>query len=233
MTETNDYILAVDDDTDVLMTLSRVLRREGYEIEKAASGEEALRKIDVRRPNLVILDIMMPPGMDGLMVCKKLRSEERYIDLPILFLTARGTVDDVVAGLDAGGDDYVMKPFELSELTARVRALLRRSQRDTPQSVLELGGVRLDASTSRAIINEHTIQLTATEYKLLRYMMEHVNQALSPQKLLEAVWDYPVHSGDPDLVRAHIRNLRAKLELFIDASAFIRTLHGVGYMVSA
>ncbi len=228
------YILAVDDDADVLGTLSRALSREGYEIERASSGAEAWQKIVNRRPELVILDIMMPPGMDGLTLCRQLRDDDRFIDLPVLFLTARNDVEDVVAGLDVGGDDYVMKPFEVAELTARVRALLRRSQRDTSQSpILELGNVRLDSNTYQINVNDLTTQLTATEHKLLRYLMEHVNQALSPQRLLEAVWDYPPHTGDPDLVRAHIRNLRAKLEKSDEATHFIRTIHGVGYMVSA
>lgn len=229
------HILATDDDPDVLLTLARVLTREGHRVEKASSGEEALRRLAVQRPDILILDIMMPPGMDGLAVCTQLRADEQYMDLPILFLTARGSVDDVVSGLDAGGDDYVMKPFELAELTARVRALLRRLEHETPSNVLELGDVRLDTNTYQASVAGNAVQLTATEYKLLHYMMEHVNQALSPYRLLEAVWDYPPHSGDPDLVRAHIRNLRAKLEKktkIPDAAAFIRTIHGVGYMVA-
>ncbi len=228
------YILAVDDDPEVLGTLFRALGREGYEIEKASSGADAWQRIVNRRPDMVILDIMMPPGMDGLTLCAQLREDERFIDLPVLFLTARNDIDDVVAGLDAGGDDYVMKPFEVAELTARVRALLRRSQRDTSQSpILELGNVQLDSNTYQVSVNDRHVQLTATEHRLLRYLMEHVNQALSPSRLLEAVWDYPPHSGDPDLVRAHIRNLRAKLEANKDATHFIRTIHGVGYMVSA
>jgi DNA-binding response OmpR family regulator len=227
------YVLAVDDDPDVLSTLSRVLIREGLEVDRASSGEEALRKVMTRRPDMLILDIMMPPGMDGLTLCSRLRHNDQFADLPILFLTARGSTDDVVAGLDAGGDDYVMKPFELPELTARVRALLRRSQHESQLSVLELGPLRLDSATYQASVGDKTVQLTSTEHKLLRYMMEHPNQALSPQRLLEAVWDYPPHTGDPDLVRAHIRNLRVKIEaLHQGESALIRTMHGVGYMVA-
>src|SRR5258708_5715992 len=144
------YILAVDDEIELLGTLARVLRREGYEISQASSGEDAWQKIVNRRPDLVILDVMMP-GMDGLTLCRQIRSDTRFVDLPVLFLTARNNSEDVVAGLDVGGDDYVIKPFELSELTARVRALLRRSQRDEDKNpVLELSGVRLDSDTYRA-----------------------------------------------------------------------------------
>ncbi|MCS6870904.1 MAG: response regulator transcription factor [Anaerolineae bacterium] len=226
------YILAVDDEPEVLGTLSRALRREGYEVGQAQSASEAIQKISARRPDLLILDIAMP-GMDGLTLCRQLRADPRYVDLLILFLTAHTQTDDVIAGLDAGGDDYVTKPFELTELNARVRALLRRAQRtEAERAIIELGNVRLDSSTYQVSFNGKTIQLTATEHRLLRYLMEHPNRALSPAHLLEAVWDYPANTGDPDLVRAHIRNLRAKLGDEADASRFIRTIHGVGYMVS-
>lgn len=226
------YILLVDDEADMLGTLTRVLGREGYEIARAMSAKEAWQKVVFRRPDLMILDIVMP-GMDGLTLCQQLRSDNRFIDLPVLFLTARNDTDDVVAGLDAGGDDYVMKPFEIPELTARVRALLRRGQREEQQNpVLEMGAIKLDSDTYQVAVKGETIQLTATEHRLLRYMMEHPNQALSPQHLLEAVWDYPPHTGDPDLVRAHVRNLRAKIERGGEETHFIRTIHGVGYMVS-
>jgi DNA-binding response OmpR family regulator len=230
---TKPYILAVDDDPDVLGTLSRALSRDGFEVGRATSGLEALRMLADRRPELMILDIAMP-GLDGLTVCRKIRNESQFNDLTILFLTARGSTDDIVAGLDAGGDDYVVKPFELAELTARVRALVRRGQRNVivESPILEIGPLHLDSNTHQVSVSEHDpIQLTATEHRLLRYLMEHANQALSPQHLLEAVWDYPPNTGDPDLVRAHVRNLRAKLETR-DTVPFIRTIHGVGYMIS-
>jgi DNA-binding response OmpR family regulator len=228
------YILAVDDEADVLGTLTRALSREGYEIGQAMSGNEAWQKIVNRRPDLVILDINMP-GMDGLTLCKRIRSDARFMDLLILFLTASSKTDDIVQGLDVGGDDYVTKPFELAELTARVRSLLRRTLIDEEQNaVIELAGVKLDSDTYQVHINGKAIQLTATEHRLLRYLMEHPNQALSTQRLLEAVWDYPPRTGDPDLVRAHIRNLRAKLDDEAGESLnFIRTIHGVGYMISS
>ncbi len=228
------YILAVDDEVDLLGTLTRALGREGYEIARATSGNEAWQKIVARRPDAVILDIMMP-GMDGLTLCRQLRADNRFIDLPVLFLTARDDTEDVIAGLDAGGDDYVVKPFELPELTARVRALLRRGQREElKKPIIELGAIRLDSDTYQVQAGGQMIQLTATEHRLLRFLMEHPNQALSPQRLLEAVWDYPPHTGDPDLVRAHVRNLRAKIERNTGEDAqFIRTIHGVGYMVTA
>jgi DNA-binding response OmpR family regulator len=227
------YILAVDDDPEVLGTLSRTLQREGFEVVRATSGTEALRLIAERHPDLIILDIGMP-GLDGLTVCRRIRADSQYNNVAILFLTAYDHTDDVVAGLDAGGDDYVVKPFELAELVARVRALVRRGQRNAimESPVLVIGNLRLDSSTHQIYISDlPAIQLTATEHRLLRYLMEHTNQALSPQHLLEAVWDYPPNTGDPDLVRAHVRNLRAKLDTD-DSSTIIRTIHGVGYMIS-
>lgn len=231
---TKPYILAVDDDPDVLGTLSRALTREGYEVGRASSGIEALNLLSERRPDLVILDIIMP-GLDGLAVCRKIRSDNQYNDLAVLFLTAKGQTDDVVAGLDAGGDDYVPKPFELAELTARVRALIRRGNRNVVMEspVIIVGSLKLDSNTHQVTAGNYPpTQLTATEHRLLRYLMEHSNQALSPQHLLEAVWDYPPDTGDPDLVRAHVRNLRAKLEQHDSSMNFIRTIHGVGYMIS-
>lgn len=231
---TKPYILAVDDDPDVLGTLARALKRDGFEVGRATSGLQALKMLADRQPSLIILDIMMP-GLDGLNVCRKIRADNQYNHVAILFLTARGHTDDVVDGLDAGGDDYVTKPFEVAELTARVRALVRRGQRNAifESPVLVIGRLQLDSNTHQVRVDDDpAIQLTATEHRLLRYLMEHANQALSPQHLLEAVWDYPPGTGDPDLVRAHVRNLRAKLDADESQLPFIRTIHGVGYMVS-
>lgn len=227
------YVLAVDDDPEVLETLGRVLERERLEVSLATNGRQGLQFVNRRKPDLLILDIIMPE-MDGITVCRALRADERFTSLPILFLTAKGSTDDVVNGLDAGADDYVVKPFELAELRARVHALLRRSIRDKGSSgaVLEMDGLTLNSDTYQVNIGDLAIQLTSTEHRLLRYLMENANQALSPGHLLQAVWEYPPNTGDPDLVRAHVRNLRAKIEKDTDKK-FIRTIHGVGYMISS
>lgn len=224
-------ILAVDDDIEVLETLGRVLKHEAFDVTLASSGAQALDILDRQTPELLILDIIMPE-MDGITLCRRLRRDSRFITLPILFLTAKGSTDDIVTGLDAGADDYVVKPFELAELRARVSALLRRGSRDKNSStVIELHDLKLDSDTYRVYVGSDCIQLTSTEHRLLRYLMEHPNQALSPGHLLQAVWEYPPNTGDPDLVRAHVRNLRAKIEKGQDRR-YIRTIHGVGYMIS-
>jgi len=226
------YILAVDDDHDVLGTLERVLKRDKYDVTLVDAGAKALKILEQGRPDLMILDIIMPE-MDGIQVCTAVRADPRFTTLPILFLTAKGTTDDIVEGLDAGADDYVVKPFELSELRARVQALLRRTMRNQQtSSVLQIGNLRLDSDTYQAHVNDESVQLTSTEHRLLRYFMENVDQALSLSHLLQAVWEYPEDAGDPDLVRAHVRNLRAKIEKD-PARKYIRTIHGVGYMVSS
>ena len=226
------YIVAVDDDPEVLDTLGRVLEREAFDVGLANSGAEGLTLLEKRVPDALILDIIMP-GMDGITICRQLRRDPRFAALPILFLTAKGSTDDIVDGLDAGADDYVIKPFELAELRARIYALLRRSVRETTTgAVLQMNDLKLDSDTYQVYIKGNRIQLTSTEHRLLRYLMENPNRALSPGHLLQAVWEYPPNTGDPDLVRAHVRNLRAKIEKNTDRR-YIRTIHGVGYMISA
>jgi DNA-binding response OmpR family regulator len=225
------YIIAVDDDPEVLDTLGRVLERESFDVGLAKSGNEALTMLERRVPDALILDIIMP-GLDGITLCRQVRRDPRFGALPILFLTAKGSTDDIVDGLDAGADDYVVKPFELAELRARVHALLRRSAREAPSgAVIQLNELRLDSDTYQVYVKGFRIQLTSTEHRLLRYLMENPNRALSPGHLLQAVWEYPPNTGDPDLVRAHVRNLRAKIEKNTDRR-YIRTIHGVGYMIS-
>lgn len=224
------FICVVDDEVDVLDAVGRVLKFEGYEVLLLDHPAKLLDQLEKRAPDLVVLDINMPE-MDGITVCRRLRADPRFIALPIVFLTARGTTDDVVIGFEAGADDYIPKPFEVPELRARIAAVLRRSIRDRVANVLQLGGLRLDSDTYRVAVDNRDIQLTSTEHRLLRYMMEHPDQALSPGHLLQAVWEYPPNTGDADLVRAHMRNLRAKVEQG-NGRKYIRTIHGVGYMIS-
>ncbi len=226
------HVIVVDDDQEVLETLGRVLRHEHYDVTLLNSGLNLNQVLEERLPDLLILDIIMPE-IDGITICRQLRSHPRYVALPILFLTAKGATEDIVNGLDAGADDYVVKSSELAELRARIAALLRRGSREKANNAtLQVGDLRLDSFTYQVFIDDEPIQLTLTEHRLLRYMMEHPDQALSPAHLLQAVWEYPFNTGDPDLVRAHIRNLRAKIERSTDRR-YIRTIHGVGYMIAS
>ena len=224
-------ILVVDDDPEVLGTVWRALRREDHDVTLAESVKDARSHIIENRPDLVVLDIMMPE-QDGLTFCREIRTDKRLSALPILFLSARYRSDDIVEGLDAGGDDYLTKPFELKELSARVRALLRRSPPTEKQTTLTSGHLALDLNTYQANTEESKkIQLTATEFRLLHHLLKSPGQAHSVRELLDEVWEYPDGAGDPDLVRAHIRNLRSKLEPDSSKPKYIHTIHGVGYMV--
>lgn len=227
-------ILVVDDDPEVLGTTSRALSREGYHVDVSASAEQALQYLQNDTPDLMVLDIMMP-RMDGLELCRLLRAQSQYNELPILFLSAKGQTEDVVAGLDVGGDDYIVKPFELAELSARVRALLRRVSDETDSGEvdsLQIGDLKLDARTFQVEGDSGVVQLTATEFKLLHHLMSHAGEVHSIDSLLTEVWGYPPGSGDPNLVRAHIRNLRRKAESDPGDPRYLRTIHGVGYIIS-
>lgn len=227
------YILIIDDDIDVIGTLTRLLERQNYEVTGVTSGEAGLDMIRNRLPDLLILDIIMPE-MSGLDVCRKLRSDDTYNWMPILFLSARNSTDDIVEGLDLGADDYITKPFEITELNARLRSLLRRAQRENPnaRTVITLGELSINSTTHEVITPKKTTQLTATEHRLLRFFMEHPEEALSPSVLLQEVWSYPSDAGDPDLVRAHVRNLRNKIETNPKSPQYLRTIHGVGYIMT-
>jgi DNA-binding response OmpR family regulator len=173
------------------------------------------------------------PEQDGLSFCEEVRAGAEMATVPILFLSARWQTDEIVRGLDAGGDDYLTKPFELRELTARARALLRRAAPAGGQGPrLQVGDLSLDANTFQVTTPQRErVQLTSTEFKLLHHLMSAPNQAHSVRDLLDKVWQYPPGAGDADLVRAHIRNLRAKVEQDSADPRYIHTIHGVGYMV--
>jgi two-component system response regulator RpaA len=232
------FILTVDDESQMRILLMDALSSAGYEVAQASSAKEALVVLNERRPDLLVLDVGMPE-MDGLTLCRKLRSDDRFVTLPILFLTAYSQPEDIVNGLDAGADDYTVKPINLQVFLARVRAMLRRGEAfssdyngdDDSKAILVVGDITLNSDTYRVDVAGKSTQLTATEHRLLRYMMEHDNQPLSPQRLLEAVWEYPPYTGDPDLVRVHVRNLRTKLETDTRRPKYLQTVHGVGYMI--
>ena len=225
-------VLIADDSALSRALLRSTLQRWGYDVVVAEDGDQAWKLLsDPNAPLVAILDWVMP-GLTGPEVCRKVRETRREPYTYILLLTSKNTKEETVEGMDSGADDYVVKPFELAELRARIAALLRRGTRDKKtDAILQLNDLRLDSDTYQVEVENNQIQLTSTEHRLLRYLMEHPNQALSPSHLLQAVWEYPPNTGDPDLVRAHVRNLRAKIERGARRK-YIRTIHGVGYMIS-
>ena len=214
-------ILVVDDDPKILSVLGRGLRFEGYEVQLAADGLEALRIARVEPPDLVVLDVMLP-GMDGLEVCQRLR---RATDMPILMLTARDAVPDRIAGLDRGADDYLIKPFDFDELLARIRALLRRSH-PIGDGALTFGNLRLDTRTREAERDGRRIDLTTREYELLLLLLQHPRQVLTREQILDRLWGDT--SVDSNAIEVHIARLRDKLEANGEAR-LIQTVRGAGY----
>lgn len=184
-------------------------------------------------PDLLVLDIVMPE-MDGIEVCRRVRADPYTCKIPIIFLTARGRTTDVVEGLDAGADDYLVKPFDVIELPARIRSVLRRApggSLDLESDSIAVGRLQLHTMRPEVMIGEYPVPLTPTEHRLLFYLMSRAGHPASVEQLLEDVWDYPRGVGDPKLVRVHITNLRNKLDLTRDDPEYIHNLHGRGYLI--
>lgn len=220
----NERILIIEDDEAIVKVLQRGLTYEGYEASAALDGESGLVMARANPPDLVVLDWMLP-GMDGLEVCEKLREAG---SVPILMLTAKDTVDDRVKGLDAGADDYMVKPFELEEFLARVRALLRRTQQERA-TVLTFEDLSLDISTRQASRENRLISLTAKEYDLLELFLRHPRQVLTREVIFDRVWGYDF-GGESNVLDVYIRYLRQKLESSGEAR-LIHTVRGVGYVM--
>ncbi len=218
------HILVVDDDPEIVSLVKRGLAYAGYTIDTASDGEEALAKALDREPDLVVLDIMMP-GIDGIEVSKRLRQAS---DVPILMLTARGTVADRVVGLDSGADDYLVKPFSLDELLARARALLRR-RRPEGRETLRFSDLSLDTATREVKRGKEVIELTAQEFDLLKLLLQHPRQVLRRGFIYERVWGYNF-AGDSNVIEVYIRYLRSKLEAK-GRQRLIHTVRSVGYVL--
>lgn len=233
-------ILLVDDEPDLVWAVRHSLSDEGYEVVTAGDGLEALAVARRHRPDLIILDMVLP-SLSGLQVCQKLRRDPALAAVPIMFLTVHNTIDDRVAGLDEGADDYLIKPFDLRELKARVRALLRRGRPtadDRPRmngrsAMLVVGSLALNPHTRQVHVGEKVVQLTPVEFDLLHHLMVHAGEVFSSEQLLEQVWGYALEAAEPGLVRWHIRNLRTKIESNPSDPVYIRTVPRHGYILRA
>lgn len=222
-----ERILVVDDETKIVDFIRRGLKYEGYDLDVAYDGVAALAQARREPPDLMILDVMMP-GLDGLEVCRQLRAEG-WVDLPILMLTAKDAVPDRVAGLDAGADDYLIKPFAFDELLARIRALLRRHRSADDSQVLRFADVVANPVTREVRRSERVIDMTAKEFDLLELFLRHPRQVLNRDTIYEQVWGYDF-GGESNIIEVYVRYLRAKLEAE-DEPRLIQTVRGVGYVL--
>ena len=217
-------ILLVDDDVSILLLVSDVLEENGMNVVTARSGEEAVRLMEGQSFDLILLDIMMK-GLSGLDVCRKIRSR---VSCPILFLSAKDSVKDIVAGLDLGADDYLTKPFVLEELVARIQAHLRRQMRSDPRRAsagpIQIGGIRMEPEEMRFTRNGVEVPLSTREFELLAYLMQNAGQTLSRERIFHDVWR--TEYGDVGTVAINIKNLRAKLD---PDWRYIKTVWGSGY----
>ncbi len=220
-------VLVVDDERTLTELLSMALRYEGWEVRTAGAGAEAVRLAREFRPDVVVLDVMLP-DFDGLEVLRRLRGDDA--DVPVLFLTAKDAVEERIAGLTAGGDDYVTKPFSLEEVVARLRGLIRRTHRVTGRREAELvvGDLVLDEDSREVRRGDEPIALTATEFELLRYLMRNPRRVLSKAQILDRVWNYDF-GGQANVVELYISYLRKKIEA--GRRPMIHTMRGAGYVL--
>ncbi|HYZ40517.1 MAG TPA: phosphate regulon transcriptional regulator PhoB [Stellaceae bacterium] len=223
---TKPLVLIVEDEAPLVTLLRYNLEREGFTVCEAADGEEALMQIAERKPDLVLLDWMLPL-VSGIEVCRRLRRSPQTRALPVVILTARGEEADRVRGLDSGADDYVVKPFSTSELVARLRAVMRRAHPNTVQDVLRFADIELDTAAYRVMRAGKAIHLGPTEFRLLRYLMMHPHRVFSREQLLDAVWGHDIYV-EARTVDVHIRRLRKALNIE-GTEDVVRTVRSAGY----
>jgi two-component system response regulator ResD len=220
-------VLVVDDEPTIAEVVSRYLERAGYRTRVAADGAQALELVARQRPDLVVLDLMLP-GIDGLEVMRRLRQPE-HDRIPLILLTAKGEESDRVIGLRLGADDYVVKPFSPVELVARVDAVLRRVDTSPAlQAPIELADMTIDGAARRVFVHGEEVTLTQREFDVLLFMARHPGQAFSRNQLMDAIWQYSFYT-DTSTVTVHIRRLRAKIEADPAQPRHIQTVWGVGY----
>ena len=228
-------VLIVDDEPDLVWAVKYALLDEGHEVFTASDGVEALALARQERPDLFVMDVVMP-RLDGIEVCREARRDLRLASVPILFLSGHGEVQDRVRGLDEGGDDYLCKPFDLTELKARVRSLLRRTAAPQPETtgdahVMRVGALCLNTRERSLHVDGAEVLITPAEFALIGFLMAHAGEVFSSRQLLEQVWGYPSGSGDPAVVRWHVKNLRAKIEPAPAEPVYIRTVSRYGYIM--
>jgi two-component system phosphate regulon response regulator PhoB len=221
-------ILIVEDEPSIAELIAVNLRHNGFQPVWAEDGSAAQREIDAVQPDAILLDWMLP-GASGIQLARKWRSESRTKEIPILMLTARGDEPDKIAGLDAGADDYITKPFSTQEMLARIRAVLRRRTPEHANDVVTIGGLSLDASTHRVAWKNMAVKIGPTEFKLLQYLMKHPERVHSRGQLLDKVWGDHVFIEERT-VDVHIKRLRESLG---DAGAMVETVRGAGYRLTA
>lgn len=222
-------VLIVEDEETLLNNLAEKLRAEGFKVSTSVDGEHGLQQIQKQKPDLLVLDIMLP-GLDGLSICRMVRNDPATSHIPIIILTARGTEVDKIVGLESGADDYIVKPFGLGEFLARVRAVMRRApgRQIMQQDEMTSGDLRLNMSSRRAYRNDEEIKLSNKEFSLLAELMRNQNAVLSRDLILTKVWGYDAFV-DKRTVDVHIRWLREKIEENPSAPRRIVTVRGVGY----
>ena len=219
-------ILVVDDEPRVVRLVSEVLKAVGYKVIAAVSGKPAIEIIALEQPDLVLLDILLPQGLDGYEVCRRVRE---FSNVPIIMLTAKAQESDMLSGFDAGADDYLTKPFSAKELVARVKAVLRRAQHpEEVTTTLQCGDLEIDLARRTVRVGDEFVRLTRTEYALLSQLALNTNRVMLHHELLTAVWG-PEYRDDVDYLRAYVRYLRRKLEQDPANPKYILTTPGVGY----
>ncbi len=226
MSKTGKRVLIVEDTESVRELLTKQLKFAGFEVGAVANGTDAVLVAEKSKPDIIVLDVMLPDH-DGFTVVKKLRSMN--LDVPVLFLSAKDEPENKVMGLTVGGDDYMTKPFSIDELTARIHAILRRSQKDDVEaSMLEVGEISIDQDAHEVFVNGTPIDLSPTEYKLLRFLMNNANRVMSKAQILDHVWEYDFN-GEMGIVESYVSYLRKKIDP-LSKNELIQTKRGVGYM---
>jgi len=225
------HILVVDDEADLIELVSYNLRKEGFTVDSASDGENAIKKIRKGTYSLVILDLMLP-GIQGIELCRIIRNDPKTVNLPIIMLTAKGEEVDRILGLEMGADDYMSKPFSPRELVARVKAVLRRSmEKPAAEKILKIGELEIDKERYTVTVKGKPVKLSATEYRLLLFLAERRGRVFSRDQLLDAVWRDEAFV-EPRTVDVHIRRLRANIEKEPAHPKYIKTMRGIGYLFS-